>query len=220
MATSPYDLYPPSSISIIQGFVFEGENSIEMGNSRLWGSLDITSLMYTLYSASVGLQSASSGTQLGACNDIAFERNRTIEVIEVGNVVDSGLYRITSEENNLTFTVMEWRPSTIALAFGSTYSVLPDGDNGIIVFGGGCTISSRPMVVRGANVSCAAPDITALTDGVKYIVLTLYDCYSAEGVTLNVSAREQEGLEITMRARPVLSLDAGSRIGNLVLAAA
>lgn len=218
MASGIYDLYPAAAISIIEGFVIEPENYLEIGDSNLWGSLQNTGVIYDVYAASVGLQE-DSGSQIGACNDVSFERNRTIEAVEVGNIVDSGLFRITDEENNVVFTALEWRAANIALAFGSSYQVI-NADNGLIEFGGGCTIDSRPMVVRGSNVSCSAPNITSLLDGVKYFTLTLYDCYSSEGATLPIAASEQEGIEITMRAKPVLTLDEGQRIGNLYLAAA
>ena len=212
---APYDLYP-LTFAKVEGFMVRLENSIEIGNSSLWGSLDITSYVYSVYDASVGLQE-SAGWQIGACDDIDFERSQDISVVEIGNVVDSGLFEIASEEHNLTFSAREWSPSVLALAFGTNYKEI-DATNGIIEFGGGCNIQSVPVVVRGTNVSCSAPDITNLTDGGDYFVLTLYDCYTQEGVTLSFRVSEDSTIPLNMRAKPVLSLSAGDRVGNLYMA--
>jgi hypothetical protein len=66
-------------------------------------------------------------------------------------------------------------------------------------------------------VSCNASSITDLTDGVDYFTLTLYDCYTVEGVTLNFRVREDAPIPLAMRAKPVLSLSAGERVGNLYM---
>jgi hypothetical protein len=209
-----YDLYPVT-LTTNEGYMVRLENSIEIGNSALWGSLDITSYIYSVYDASVGLQQ-NSGWQIGACDDIDFERSQDIEAVEIGNVVDSGLFEIASEETNLTFAAREWKPNVLARAFGTTYSVVTT-KSGLIEFGGGCNITSRPVVVRGTNVSCNASSITDLTDGVDYFTLTLYDCYTVEGVTLNFRVREDAPIPLAMRAKPVLSLSAGERVGNLYM---
>jgi len=210
-----YDLYPVT-LTTNEGFMVRLENSIEIGNSQLWGSLDITSYVYQVYDASVGLQQ-NAGWQVGACDDIDFERSQDIEAVEIGNVVDAGLFEIASEETNLTFQAREWKPDVLSRAFGTTYNLITATD-GVIMFGGGCNITSRPVVVRGTNVSCNASSITNLTDGVDYFVLTLYDCYTVEGVTLNFRVREDSPIPLAMRAKPVLSLTAGERVGNLYIA--
>jgi hypothetical protein len=192
------------------------ENALVIGNAELWASLETSSYIYATYGASVGLQE-NAGTQLGGCRDISFERTQDVEAVELGNVVDSGIYEITSEENTLTFSAMEWRPDVIGIAFGVTAKTVTATDS-VVIFGGGCNVASRPIVVQGENVSCNAADITNLTDGVEFAVLTLYDCYSSEGATLPFSASEDAPLDITMRCKPVLSLSRGERIGNLYLA--
>ena len=209
-----YDLYPVTFANE-PGYMVRLESTIEVGNSALWGSLDITSTVYTTYDASVGLQE-SSGWQVGACDDIDFERSQDVTAVEIGNVVDAGLYEIQSEEHTLTFQAREWKPDVMALAFGTTYKTM-GAKNGIIEFGGGCDVSSVPIVVRGSNVSCNASAITDLTDGVDYIVLTLYDCQPIEGLTLSFRVREDSPIAINLQAKPVLSLTAGSRVGNLYL---
>lgn len=212
---SQYDLYPVT-FAKQAGYMVRLESSIEIGNSSLWGSLLNHGYIYDTYGASVGLQE-DSGWQIGACDDIDFERSQDITAVEIGNVVDSGIYEIASEENNVTFQAREWKPNVLALAFGTTYSQVTS-KSGLIEFGGGCTINSVPVVVRGTNVSCNASSITDLTDGVDYFTLTLYDCYTLEGVTLNFRVREDAPIPISMRAKPVLSLPAGQRIGNLYIA--
>lgn len=211
---SQYDQYPVT-FAKEEGYMVRLENSIEVGNSALWGSLDITSYIYDTYDASIGLQSGA-GWQIGACDDIDFERAQDIEAVEIGNVVDSGLFEIASEEHNLTFSAREWKPKVLALAFGTTY-YSTGSKSGVVMFGGGCTITSVPIVVRGTNVSCNASAITDLTDGVDYITLTLYDCYTIEGVTLSFRVAEDSPIPISMRAKPVQSLTAGRRVGSLYL---
>lgn len=210
-----YDTYP-TTLSITEGFMVRWETTLEIGNTALWGSLDITSYIYTTYAASVGFQENASW-QVGACDDIDFERSQDIEAVEVGNTVDSGLFEISSEENNITFQAREWSPNVLALGFGTTFSQVGSTD-GVIEFGGGCNIQSRPVVVKGTNVSCNASSITNITDGVDYVILTLYDCYTLEGITLPFRVREDSPIGITMRAKPVLSLTAGERVGNLYVA--
>ena len=217
MATGVYDYNAPT-LEVLPGMLMQSENVLEIGLSALWGSLDTTSPPYLTYGASIGLESGQ-GRQLGACDDVSFESNKTIEAVEIGNVLDSGLFTITDETNQVTYAMREWRPENIALAFGTTWNAYGDGTNGIIMFGGGCNIISRPMVVRGTNISCSAPAITSLTDGVLYWTLTLYDCYSSEGGALPIQATVGDGIEITMVAKPVLSLTVGERSGNLYLAA-
>jgi hypothetical protein len=67
-------------------------------------------------------------------------------------------------------------------------------------------------------VSCNANAITDLTDGVDYLTLTVYDCYTQSGITLNFTVREDSPISIELRAKPVLSLTRGERVGNLVIA--
>ena len=207
----------PVTFDKTAGFLIRVESSIEIGNAELWGSLDIGSFVYQTYDTSVGL-TENGGWHLGSCDDIDFERSQDITVVEIGNVLDSGLFEVASEENNLTFSAREWKPQVVALALGTTYHAMGTGKDGVIYWGGGCDITSRPVVARGTNVSCNAASITDLTDGVDYITLTLYDCYTAEGGTLPFRVREDAALPITMRAKPVLTLTAGRRIGNLYLA--
>lgn len=211
-----YDTYPPV-ITVTEGFMIRQETTLEIGNAELWGSLDIISYPYLVYDASVGLQQ-NAGWQVGACDDIDFERSEDITTVEIGNVLDSGLFEIESEETNVSFGAREWKPDVLGLAFGTTVTPLGSGKDSIIMFGGGCNITSRPVVVRGANVSCNATAITDLTDGVDYFTLTLYDCYTVEGVTLNFRIREDAPIPIAMRAKPVLSLTRGRRTGNLYIA--
>jgi hypothetical protein len=213
--TVPYHYYPPT-FTVTKGFLPQWENVLEIGDNNLWGSLDVISTTYVLYDASVGLQE-NGGWQVGACDDVSFEASRTLEAEEIGNVIDSGVLRLTGEEYNVTFTAKEWQPETVAFGMGQTWNAIGPS-NGILTFGGGCAINSRPVVVSGTNVSCDASAITDLTDGVKYMVLTFYDCFPSEGVTMNINVRENEGMEIPLRCLPVLSLAEGNRVGNLFMA--
>lgn len=212
---SQYDANPVT-FTKEEGFLVRLENTIEIGNDSLWGSLDTSSYIYQVYDASVGLE-AASGWQIGACDDVDFERSQDIETVEIGNVLDSGLIEITSEEINASFSCREWKADVLSLAFGTTYHYVT-ATSGLIMFGGGCTINSRPVVVRGTNVSCNASAITNLTDGVDYITLTLYDCYAAGDLTLSFRVREDSPIAITMRVKPVDTLTRGERSGNVYIA--
>ena len=61
--TSNY--HTPETVSFEEGWAPRWESAVMIGNSELWGSLDITSYIYTTYDASVGLQT-SAGWQVGA----------------------------------------------------------------------------------------------------------------------------------------------------------
>lgn len=204
------------SFDFTEGFAPRIQNCVEIGTSELWGSLEVSSYIYVTYSASVGL-AAGQGRQIGACDDLEFEYSRDMAEIEIGNVVSTGVYELDSEEAQLTMNMYEWQPENIAFAFNATWSILADGKNGVIQFGGGCTLNSRPIVISGTNIGCNSSEITDLSDGVDYIILTLYDCYSSEGSTLPFTANEDNPIPITIVAKPVLSLAAGTRIGNLYL---
>jgi hypothetical protein len=204
------------TFDFLEGYAARWENCVEIGTSELWGSLETTSFIYATYGASVGL-AAGQGRQIGACDDLEFAYSRDMSELEIGNVVSSGVYELDSEEVQLTLNMFEWQPQNIAFAFNTTYSPITATD-GLIQFGGGCVLDSRPIVVYGTNISCNADDITDLTDGVDYMCLTLYDCYSVEGATLPITANENNPIPITIQARPVLSMAPGTRLGNLVLA--
>lgn len=210
-----YDLNP-LAFDFEKGFAPRLENSVEIGTSALWGSLDTTSYIYTVYGASIGLESGQ-GRQIGGCDDLSFEYAREFGELEIGNVVSSGVYELDSEEATVTMNMYEWQPENIAFSFNTTYSLVT-AKNGLIQFGGGCDLNSRPIIIRGSNIGCNADAITDLTDGIDYAVLTLYDCYSTGGATLPFQANENNPIPITIRAKPVLSLTAGQRIGNLYLA--
>lgn len=200
----------------LEGFAPRWENCVEIGDAALWGSLEITTYIYSVYGSSIGL-AAGQGRQIGACDDLEFEFTRDFSEVEVANVVSSGVFELDSEEATLTMNMFEWQPENIAYAWNTTYSLVTATD-GVIQFGGGCTLSSRPIAIHGTNIACNADAISDLTDGVDYMCLTLYDCYSTEGGSIPISAREDNPISITIRARPVLSMTAGTRIGNLYLA--
>jgi hypothetical protein len=212
---SNYDTYP-LAFDFVEGFAPRWENSVEVGNSSLWGSLDISSYIYTVYGASVGLQE-DAGWQIGATDDLQFEYTKDYGQIEIGNVISTGVYELESEEATLSFSMYEWKPDALAMAFNATMSQVTATD-ALIQFGGGCDLSAVPIIVRGTNISCNATAISNLTDGVDYAVLTLYDCYQAEGFTLPFQASEDNPIDLSIVAKPVLSLTAGERIGNLYLA--
>ena len=212
---SNYDQYP-LSFDFVEGFAPRMENSVEVGNSSLWGSLDVGSYIYQTYSASVGL-TENAGWQIGATDDLNFEYSREMAELEIGNVTATGVYELESEEAQLTMNMYEWKPAAIAFVFNTTYSVVSTKD-GLIEFGGGCVLSSRPVVVRGTNIGCNADAITGLVDGLDYATLTLYDCYSSGGSTLPFSARESAPIPVTLIVKPVLAMTAGTRLGNLYVA--
>ncbi len=212
---SSYDLNA-CVFDFLEGFAPRWENCVEIGVVALWGSLETTTFIYSTYGASIGL-AAGLGRQIGACDDIEFEYSRDFSEIEIANVVSSGVFELDSEEATLTLNMFEWQPENIAFAWNTTYSLVTATD-GVIEFGGGCTLNARPIAIHGTNIACNADAITDLTDGTDYMCLTLYDCYSTEGAALPISAREDNPISITIRARPVLSMSAGTRIGNLYLA--
>lgn len=210
--------YDPNACTFefLEGFAPRWQTCVEIGTSALWGSLETATWIYSVYGASVGL-AAGQGRQIGACDDLEFEYSKDFSEIEISNVISTGVYELDSEEVQLTMNMYEWQPENIAFAFNTTYSLVTATD-GVIQFGGGCTLNARPIAVHGTNIACNASEITDLTDGVDYMCLTLYDCYSTEGATLPMEAREDNPIPITIRARQVLSLAAGTRLGNLYLA--
>ncbi len=212
---SNYDANPATFV-FTEGFAPRFENSVEVGNNSLWGSLDTTSYIYLTYSASVGLE-AAEGWQIGATDDLQFEYSREMAELEIGNVTATGVYELESEEGQLTMNMYEWNPQAIAFVFNTTYSVVTTTD-GLIQFGGGCVLNSRPVIVRGTNIGCNVGDISALTNGIDYAVLTLYDCYSSGGATLPFEAADSAPIPVTLIVKPVLAMSAGTRLGNLYLA--
>lgn len=212
---SNYHLYT-MTCTTEEGFIVILENCVQIGNSSLWGSLLNHGYIYDTYGVSVGLQE-DSGWQIGATDDLQFEYTRSMAQLEIGNVRESGIWELESEECKLTMNMYEWKPNVIGRVFNVTVTSISDTDK-FITFGGGCTLNSRPCVVQGTNVSCNASSITDLTDGVEFMVLTLYDVFSSEGATLPFTARENSPIPVTLEARPVLELTAGYRFGSLYMA--
>lgn len=210
------------------GFFVRAETKVTLGEGRLWatGGLFNTSggsadqgWLYDVYEASIGLQSGV-GFSLGCLNALNFTYEPDRTPIEVINIADAPAYELAGEECSVSLELLQWNADVLALVIGSgEYSTINE-NNAQIRFGGGCGMTSRPMVIEGVNVSCNVEGVTSLVNGLEAFVITLYDCLCTSGMNIDFNASENNPISTEWQVIPVTTLSAGNRLGNIYLYAA
>lgn len=196
------------------GYFVRPESKVKIGKSSLWGSLEITSYMYTVYQASIGLQAGQS-IEIGSLNALSFNYTPDRQPIEIINIADSPAYELVGEETSVSMELIEWQPDVLALVVGSGQYHKVTANDALIRFGAGCAIEDRPMVIEGVNASCQVGDVTDLTNGIQAYVLTLYKTICTSGMSVDFTAVENSPVSTEWQVMPTLALDVGNRLGNM-----
>ena len=205
----------PCSVTATSAMLVQPETCIQVGLSRLYGSLDTSSWTYATYGISIGFESAQ-GFQLGILADLTFSHKPEYEAIESFNVGDDSLYTVTGEETTLTVEIRQFDKRVMELAIG-TGSAITLGDEVVIPFGGGCNMLRRPYVLEFTNESCFAPSAQDVTLGITGGATTLYDCFIQSGLEWAMNAKESNTIPLEMQALPVMERTRGRRLGNMYL---
>lgn len=202
---------------VVAGLIMQSETRVQVGKSRLWGSLEVSSASYTTYTASIGLQSGQ-GIDLGEVDSIGFEHTPTFENPDTANVVRSSLELLTEEETTISIGIRQFDPQVLELMVG-TGVMYTLGDARLITGGGKCTTEKRPIEIFASNIGCNAPaaEQSVLT-GITAIVVTAYDCSCTSGIPWSdIVAGELNVLDSEWTVHPVNSLSAGNRRFNMYL---
>jgi len=207
--------YSPVAPHITAGFFMKPEGAIRVGTEPLYGSLETSSFAYTTYHAPIGLKPGKS-FELGQVNELSWQHSPEFEPVEGFNIGTDTVYQLTGEETTVTVEVYEFNPQILELAVGTgnRYAL---GVEQLITFGGGCRLRNRPISIEFVNVSCDAPTTPNTSSGITGGVLTIYDAFIQNGIEWSMSARELNTASFEFRARPVLDLPLGNRLGNLYL---
>lgn len=213
-----------SSPTSTLGFFIRPETKVWVGEARLWatgglfagGGATGRDWIYEIYEASIGLQSAV-GIEVGALNALSFAYEPDRSPIEIINIADAPAYELVGEECTVSMELLEWNPDIISLVIGSGQYHTITANDALVRFGGGCAITSRPIVIEGVNASCYISDITDLDTGLRAFVLTLYDCLCTSGLSVDFTAAENAPIATEWQVLPVLILDGGNRLGNMYM---
>jgi hypothetical protein len=205
-----------SAPTVAEGFLLQPESRVLLGTEYLYGSLEITSWVYSTYTASIGLQSGKS-LDLGSLESLGFSHVPTFEPVESANLQNSNVWVLTGEETTLTVGVRQFDPTVLYLALGTgiRYNL---ADEVVITFGGKCTLSTRPVSIEFLNVACQAPTSEDISGGISGGVLTLYDCLVSSGLPWDdINAGALNVITLELQVRPVLAHALGNRLGNFYI---
>jgi hypothetical protein len=210
--------FTTASPQTLAGLVMQSETRVRVGTSRLWASLEVLSKMYTTYTASVGLQTASS-FDLGELTSLGFEHVPTFEQPDSTNVLQSSLQTLTEEETTITMGVYQFdvRLLEIAVGTGVMYTTGTGGNERFMTVGGKCNTARRPLEISATNIGCNAPAaVTSVLTGVSAIVITVYDAQCTSGLPWSdIVANELNVLDLEWTAFPVDTLALGNKLFSL-----
>lgn len=213
--------YYPGGVSaptVVEGLLMQSESRVLLGDAYLYGSLETSTWTYNAYTAPIGLNSGH-GIDLGMLGTLGFSHVPTYEPVESANIQDSTVWNLTGEETSVSLGLRQFDVDVLNIAFGTgtLYKFAADTE-ALITFGGKCTMTTRPLVIEAANVSCDAPTSEDVDAGVTGAVLTLYDVMCSSGIPWDdINARAINELALEFQARPVLAHARGNRLGNFYL---
>lgn len=218
MAVGSY--FTTASPTVLAGLVMQSETRVRVGTQRLWASLEVLSVMYTAYTASVGLQTANS-FDLGELTSLGFEHVPSFEQPDATNVLQSSLQTLTDEETTITMGVYQFdaRLLEIAVGTGVMYTTGPLGTEKFMTVGGKCNTARRPLEISATNIGCNAPaTVTNVLSGVSAIVITVYDAQCTSGLPWSdIVAGELNTLDLEWTAFPVASLALGNKLFSIYI---
>lgn len=207
--------YTVTAPTVTGGFFMRPESRILVGTLPLYQSLEVSSWTYTVYEASIGLQS-SKAFELGQVADLSWQHTPEYEAVEGFNIADDSVFEVTGEETMVTVEIQEFHPQIIEVAIGTgTRYIL--GTEQLLTFGGGCSMRNRPVSVEFSNGACEAPSSPNTSNGISGGVLTIYDAFISSGIEMSLNAREVNTATFEFTARPVTARAAGNRLGSLYL---
>lgn len=215
MAVGTY--FTTGSPTVLAGMLIQAESRVRVGTSRLYGSLEVSSAMYSTYEASIGLQAGNS-FDLGELNSLGLEHVPSFEKPDAANVLQSSIEVLSEEETTLSMGVQQFdaRLLEIAVGTGVMYEL---GDERLITVGGKCNTARRPVEIATTNIGCNAPDApTSVLTGVTAIVVTVYDANVQNGLPWSdIVAGELNVLDLEWMAHPVNARALGNRLFNVYI---
>lgn len=215
MAVGSY--FTTASPVVLAGLVVQSETRVRIGTARLYGSLEVTSLPYTTYQASIGLVAGNS-FDLGEVASLGFEHVPTFEQPDVANVLQSSLEVLTEEETTISIGIQQFDPRVLELLVG-TGVMYTFGNERVIIVGGKCNTARRPIEIAATNIGCNAPATpTSTLTGISGIVITVYDANCTSGLPWgDILANEINVLDTEWMAHPVTERAVGNKLFSIYL---
>lgn len=215
MAVGTY--FTTASPVVVAGLVMQSETRVRVGTSRLYSSLETTSLMYTTHEASLGLLAGQS-FDLGELSSLGFEHVPTFERPDAANVLESSLEVLSDEETTISIGVQQFDPRILDLMVGTgvLYTI---GNERLITVGGKCNTARRPIEISATNIGCNSPGTpTDVETSISAIVITAYDANCQNGLPWSdIIANELNTLDTEWMVHPVPARAAGNRLFNLYI---
>lgn len=186
-------------IHIGQGDVWTGGTPPAAGGDPLDPTSSTVNTMATGFSAPT-----SGGTHVGFTNSAATLTYRpTYYMVETEQAFAEVITVPTAEEATLAFIMLEAHYTNLATAIqqGTTEVNAGAPVNNAIFVGGRPTVTPQLVVLNSRKRS-----------GTGYYILSMYQGYSTEGITLNFDRRAETRIPTTMRALSAVNRPQGDQL--------
>lgn len=213
MASGNY--FTTASPSVLAGLMLQSETRVRVGTARLYGSLEVSSDLYTTYEASIGLQAGAS-FDLGELDSLGLEHVPSFEKPDTANVLQSSVEILSEEETTINMGVRQFDPRLLEVAVG-TGVMYTLGNERLITVGGKCNTLRRPVEIAATNIGCNAPTTPGSTIvSIAAIIITVYDANVQNGLPWSdIVAGKLNVLDLEWMAHPVNDRGLGNRLFNI-----